>query len=115
MNKLIALATLLAACATDSIQPPLNESSPSAAFTLDDSAFSPDGPRWMTDTSGPMLSGELHVAHATPRAFVDGKPVGSPAIVRDGIWQIQLPEGTIGHDTRVVLQVELAPGEPDII
>ena len=117
MTKLITLATLaaatLTACAVDS---PAPIAGPDAAFTLEPSGFIADGSRWLSETSGPMLGGSIHVTRSAPRAFIDGKPVGAPAIVHDGQWQLQLPEGTItAGEVRVVLELDLVPGEPELI
>lgn len=123
MTKLIALVAIatatLTACAVDPGTPEATcgaSPCPDSVFTLDASPFASDGGRLLTDTSGPLLGGSIHVAHAAPRAYIAGKPVGAPALVQDGTWSLQLPEGTIsGREVRVVLELDLVAGEPAII
>ena len=123
--KLLATATLasatLTACAMETDAPVARAgcaltTCQSSTFTLDGTEFLQDGSRWLSDASGPLLSGNLLVTHAIPHASINGKPVGAPAIVRDGRWEIQLPDGTLtSRDARVSIAIDVAKGEPEII
>ena len=123
MKKIaITLATIaaiapLTACAVDPATSPVV--SADGQFTLDTGAFSSDSGRLMTSTSGPVLDGTIE-SRSVPHAFVISEhgrePVGAPALVHDGAWSLQLPDGTISlAGPRIALEANIAPGEPTLI
>jgi hypothetical protein len=98
----LLLSLSLAACTNhdhDTLSPPSGSGSGSgssdAALTIASTGFFVDGDRWLTATSGPVLTGKAQGSGARVSVVVAGKQIGAPIPVVDGDWAVPLPTGTI--------------------